>query len=48
MAPSLPDRLGADERGCDVARVRLRLRRSRSRIRAAKLTAVGPLTDFVR
>ena len=35
MAPSLPDRLGAGERGRDVARVRLRLRRSRIRIRAA-------------
>ena len=41
MAPSLPDRLGAGERGRDVARVRLRLRRSRIRAATAVRTILA-------
>ena len=48
MAPSLPDRLGAGERGRDVARVRLRLRRSRIRAATAVRTILALHTTISR
>ena len=48
MAPSLPDRLGAGERGRDVARARLRLRRSRTRAATAVRTILALHTTISR
>ena len=48
MAPSLPDRLGAGERGRDVARARLRLRRSRTRAATAVRTILALNTTISR